>query len=228
MPKYSLPILNQPGYIKTALSAGKHVLSEKPIAPTIKDAEELIQWYHANIDTTKVTWGVAENFRYMNSFDYAHEQIQKLGRILNFRVRAYTLTSGGKYYGMHPSTILEPYLLLTASETEWRKVPGYQGGFVLDGGIHTIAGLRLLLSNDSVTRLSAFTNQIQKHLPPIDTVDATMKTKSGATGTVSISFGTTLSGSEWTFGCEKGSVSLAKGMRTKKPCLVSWRQSLKR
>ena len=80
------------------------MLSEKPIAPTIKDAEELIKWYHANVDTTKVTWGVAENFRYMNSFDYAQEAIQKLGRILNFRVGMYTMTTGGKYYGMPLAT----------------------------------------------------------------------------------------------------------------------------
>ena len=102
-PKDSLPILSQPEYIKAALSAGKHVLSEKPIAPTVKDAEELVKWYHSNIDTTKVTWGVAENFRYMNSFDYAQELIQKLGRILNFRVKTYALVTGGKYYGMHVS-----------------------------------------------------------------------------------------------------------------------------
>ena len=98
------------------------------------------------------------------------------------------------------------------SETEWRKVPGYQGGFVLDGGIHQIAAFRLLLGPDSVSRLSAFTNQLQKHLPPIDTIDATIKTKSGATGTISISFGTTLTGGEFQFGCEGGTVSLSRGM----------------
>ena len=92
---------------------------------------------------------------------------------------------------------------------------------VLDGGIHFVAGLRLLLGSDNVSRLSAFTSQLQKHLPPIDTVDATMKTKSGATGTVSISFGTTLTGSEWTFGCEGGSVSLSKGMELQEFGLVA-------
>ena len=94
-------------------------------------------------------------------------------------------------------------------ETEWRKTPSHQGGFLLDAGVHFTAGLRLLLGSDHIVRLSAFTNQLQKHLPPVDTIDASLKTKSGATGTFSFSFGSTLSGSEWTIGCEKGLVSLS-------------------
>ena len=59
--------------------------------------------------------------------------------------------------------------------------------------------------------VSAFTTQNQKHLPPLDTLDACLKTKTGGTGTVSISFGTTLSGSEYTVGFEGGSVSVVPG-----------------
>ena len=96
-----LPILNQPEYIKAALSAGKHVLSEKPVAENVKDAAELIKWYHSNIDTNNVTWAVAENFRYLNSFDRAQQEVRKLGRILGFRVRLYgNVQAGSKYYGM--------------------------------------------------------------------------------------------------------------------------------
>ncbi|MCJ1321368.1 hypothetical protein MMC15_006712 [Xylographa vitiligo] len=190
----ALPILNQPEYIRAALSAGKHVLSEKPIAENVKDAADLIKWYQSNIDTKKVTWAVAENFRYLNSFDHAQQEVQKLGRVLGFRVRLYgNVQAGSKYY-----------------ETEWRKTPTHQGGFLLDGGVHFTAGIRLLLgSKDKITRLSAFTNQLQKHLPPVDSVDATMKTATGSTGTFQVSFGTTLTGSEWTVGCEGGSVSVS-------------------
>ncbi|MCJ1288735.1 hypothetical protein MMC34_000264 [Xylographa carneopallida] len=190
----ALPILNQPEYIRAALSAGKHVLSEKPVAENVKDAADLIKWYHSNIDTKKVTWAVAENFRYLNSFDHAQQEVQKLGRVLGFRVRLYgNVQAGSKYY-----------------ETEWRKTPTHQGGFLLDGGVHFTAGIRLLLGpKDKITRLSAFTNQLQKHLPPVDSVDATMKTATGSTGTFQVSFGTTLTGSEWTVGCEGGSVSVS-------------------
>jgi glucose-fructose oxidoreductase len=83
---HSLPILVQPDFIKRALLSGKHVLSEKPIAKDVATAKELLQWYQANIDATKVFWAVGENFRYMSKYIYAAEQVQKLGHVRNFRV----------------------------------------------------------------------------------------------------------------------------------------------
>ncbi len=98
----------------------------------------------------------------------------------------------------------------TLKETEWRKNPTHQGGFLLDGGVHVTAGLRLLLgSENSIARLSAFSAQLQKHLPPVDTIDATMRTKSGATGTLSVSFGTSFTGYEFSIACEGGTVNLS-------------------
>ena len=94
-------------------------------------------------------------------------------------------------------------------ETEWRKTPTHQGGFLLDGGVHFTAALRLLLGSDPIVRLSAYSNQLQEHLPPVDSIDAILRTRSGATGTFSLSFGTTLSRSEWIVGCERGSVSVS-------------------
>ena len=41
-----------------------------------------------------------------------------------------------------------------------------------------------------------------------------MKTRTGATGTFSVSFGTSLTGSEWTVGCEGGSVSVSRSTVT--------------
>ncbi len=96
----ALPIMSQPAYIEAALTAGKHVLSEKPIAENVKRAEELIRFYDTKIDKTKVVWAVAENFRYLGALDYAREEIKKLGRILSFETRALSLTyKGGRYIG---------------------------------------------------------------------------------------------------------------------------------
>ena len=81
---------------------------------------------------------------------------------------------------------------------------------MLDGGVHWTAGLRLLLGpENTITRLSAFTNQLRQDLPPVDTMDAIMKTKSGATGTFSVSFGSTLTGFEWIVACDGRSVSVS-------------------
>jgi len=192
----ALPILTQPEYIKKAILAGKHVLSEKPIAKDLETAKELIEWYGKNntIDGKQIRWSVAENFRYMESLRKGQEERAKLGKIVEFSLKRHTLVRGGKYF-----------------ETAWRKVPDYQGGFLLDGGVHDVAGLRLVLSGDPVAKLSAFTRQNQPHLPPVDTIDATLKLKSGATGTLSQSFGTTFpNNSEWAIACEQGTVTVGR------------------
>ena len=109
-------------------------------------------------------------------------------------------------------------------ETEWRKVPDYQGGFLLDGGVHFVAALQLLLDNNNptttstpentITRLSAFSTQLQPHLPPIDTLSSTLQLASGATGQIHISFGTpSWKGYEFLVACEGGSVSVHGGGR---------------
>jgi hypothetical protein len=80
-----LPITNQPRYIKAALLAGKHVLSEKPVAESVKEAEDLIKWYRSEIKGP--TWTVAENWRFLKSYDFAAEQIKTLGKITGFHGR---------------------------------------------------------------------------------------------------------------------------------------------
>jgi predicted dehydrogenase len=81
----------------------------------------------------------------------------------------------------------------------------------LDGGVHHTAGLRLLLGPENpLVSISANTTQLQEHLPPVDTIEATAKAKNGAVGSLSLSFGTTYKGSEWTFAGEKGFVSISR------------------
>ncbi|KAL5377487.1 hypothetical protein DPSP01_009823 [Paraphaeosphaeria sporulosa] len=194
----ALPILVQPEYIKKALSAGKHVLAEKPIAKDVATATELISWYKSNISGP--SFSIAENFRFLASYDYAAAQFAQLGRVLGFRVRVQNFVKqGGKYF-----------------ETAWRKKPEYQGGFLLDGGVHFVAATRLILESGGVKPVttSAFSTQLQEHLPPVDTVDATVKLSNGANGTISLSFGTTFTGSEYTFAAEKGTVTVSRGKVT--------------
>ncbi|KAI9765759.1 MAG: hypothetical protein M1840_007193 [Geoglossum simile] len=191
----ALPIPIQPSFVEKALLAKKHVLSEKPIAMDLSTAAILLNQYTAKVDPKIASWSVAENFRSLDTFDYARKEIQKMGEVLHFRVEVFAnVKEGWKYL-----------------ETEWRKNPTHQGGFLLDSGIHDIAGTRLLLGPDNrIDRVSAFTSQIRSHLPPMDTLDAIWRTESGVTGTFSISFGTTLIGSSYTFGCEGGTVSVQR------------------
>ncbi|OQD75260.1 hypothetical protein PENDEC_c008G05264 [Penicillium decumbens] len=187
-----LPILVQPEFIKRALLAGKNVLSEKPIAKDVATAQELLQWYEANIDPKKSFWAVGENFRFMTKFLFTAEQVQKMGKIKYFRVNVQNLVKeDNKYY-----------------QTAWRKIPEYQGGFLLDGGVHMTAGLRLILGPERITTLSAQSQLQQEYLPPVDTVDAVVQTESAATGIVSLSWGSQFSDSTFEFACEKGVVTL--------------------
>jgi predicted dehydrogenase len=198
-PPSSLPITVQHDYIKRALAAGKHVLAEKPVAKDVATATELLKWAQ-DASNTQAVLTIAENFRFLDSFVYGSEQVAKLGRILTFRARvAAFVQPGSKYY-----------------ETSWRKTPEHQGGFLLDGGVHFAAGTRLLLQGggEKIKTVSAFTTQLQSHLPPVDTLNATLQLSNSASGTLSISFGTTDTGSEYVVACEKGSVRVASGTVT--------------
>ncbi|KAJ6109365.1 hypothetical protein N7486_001599 [Penicillium sp. IBT 16267x] len=189
----ALSIESQPRFIKAALLAGKHVLSEKPVAENIQDAEDLIKWYRADIKGP--TWAVAENFRYLNSYNYAAEQIKGMGKITGFQ-------------GRQQSTIP---IDMKFNLTPWRRVPTHQGGYLLDGGVHYVAGLRLLLGaqpGNEIATLSAFTNQLQPYLPPVDTADMILRTRSGVTGVFQVSMGTTLRADEWTVACEDGWIKI--------------------
>lgn len=189
----ALPIVAQPEYIEAALSRGKHVLSEKPIAPTVEEAMKLLQYYK-KISPGKggPTWSVAENFRFMPSYTYAAEQIKTLGKMQTFSFRIFFLvTPNNKWIA-----------------TEWRKTPDYQGGFLLDGGVHFTAAARLMLGAENApASIIAMTSQVQPYLMPMDTVNALVKAKSGIIGSFLFSVGTNMEGFEFSVACEKGYVA---------------------
>ena len=56
----ALPIMVQPEVIRICLVHGKHVLSEKPIAPSVQVGLELVNEYENNYKG-KVIWRVAES-----------------------------------------------------------------------------------------------------------------------------------------------------------------------
>jgi predicted dehydrogenase len=119
-----------------------------------------------------------------------------LGRISTFHTHLFANVKGGNL----------------SLETAWRKKPEYQGGFLLEGGVHFIASTRVILGpSNPIVRLGAFTKLTRNYLPPVDTVNAIMKTETGITGSFSVSFGSNTSGSEYTVTGEKGYVSVVRG-----------------
>ncbi|KAL8788750.1 MAG: hypothetical protein Q9195_007157 [Heterodermia aff. obscurata] len=73
----AVPLFVQSELIRKALAAGKHVLSEKPIAEDVKTAEALIEWYRCA--QRKEIWSVAENFRYLPGIILASDQLRSIG-----------------------------------------------------------------------------------------------------------------------------------------------------
>ncbi|KAH9924981.1 oxidoreductase family protein [Epithele typhae] len=170
-----LPITVQPAIILKALAAGKHVLSEKPVAPDVERGRALIREYEGKYVPKGLVWRVAENEEAEPPHVAARRFIQegKIGKVTFFSARVVGyVDEKSKYWN-----------------TPWRTVPDYQGGFLLDGGVHTIATLRVVLGDAPMARLAAHASLTHDILPPHDTIHALVATASGAHGLVELSWG---------------------------------------
>jgi predicted dehydrogenase len=117
-------------------------------------------------------WMVAENWRYETAFLRAKEIIDS-GAIGQVRLCHCTsmvrISSDNRYYA-----------------TDWRRSEQYQGGFVLDAGVHHMALLRALMGE--VMGVTAQSTQMRPDLPPADSVAATLHFDSGAIGVYLVSY----------------------------------------
>lgn len=102
-----LPINNQPEVVRKALSAGKHVLSEKPVAKDVATAKELVGWYRSL--SNPPIWAVAENFRYTLSLTEAAKAVKDLGgKVLTFHLKRYGFVKeDDKYFNTECECTLE-------------------------------------------------------------------------------------------------------------------------
>ncbi|KAH7908442.1 hypothetical protein BJ138DRAFT_355779 [Hygrophoropsis aurantiaca] len=168
-----LPITQQPSIILKALAAGKHVLSEKPVAPDVASGIKLIAEYNATYKPKGLVWRVAENFEAEPGHIAAARAITdgKIGRVTFFSSRVVNyIDQDSKWY-----------------KTPWRTIPDYQGGFLLDGGVHSTAALRVMLPGD-LTHLSGFASLNKEWLAPHDTINTIIKAADGSHGIFELSF----------------------------------------
>lgn len=187
-----LPIPVQPDACRKAFAAGKHVLCEKPIAKDVQTAKDLIVEYQRDYLPKGLVFSVAEQFRYLEVLELARKWVvddKLLGDLTQIHFRMWrNMQPGGKYF-----------------ETPWRKVPEYQGGFILDGGVHHIAMLRYVSGQD-IVETQGYAHQLSEYLPPCDTVNAAVLYSGGAVGTFSMSFASTKDGGEVNFIGSKGTL----------------------
>ncbi|KAF9885566.1 hypothetical protein FE257_012772 [Aspergillus nanangensis] len=189
----ALPITAQPAIVRKCLLAGKHVLCEKPLAKDTATARALIKDYETQYQPRGQLFAIAEQFRHDRAFTRARDLVQThlRGKVAHVHARMWG----------H----IDPVDKNQWYETEWRKTPAYQGGFVLDGGVHFIALVRYV-SGLEVVRTASLTAQVYEFLPPLDTVNAALSFGNGAAGSVSISFASVKRAFEFVFVGEDGCV----------------------
>lgn len=189
-----LPIPQLPQATRQALAAGKHVFSEKPIAPTVAEAKELIRVSSPYRDKV---WMVGENWRYEKAFHVAAEMIRE-GRIGQPLFCDLSLQL--------PVKADSPY-----RNTSWRQSGEVAGGYLLDGGVHHVAGLRILLGE--IESVSALTAAHRPELPPADTMCVALRFASGVIGTYMITYaaGSDLGTDSVHVGGSEGSLRVSRG-----------------
>ncbi|WVF72741.1 hypothetical protein IAT40_007559 [Kwoniella sp. CBS 6097] len=156
-----LPITAQPEIVRKAWKAGKHVISEKPLAKDVKDALELVEEYEREYKPKGIIWRVAENYSHEPVLREAGKVLSSsdtgLGPILSWQLRFEAYVEDGSKY----------------QKTPWRTIPDYQGGFLLDGGVHWTALLRVVLPVSArPSSLIGFSALHRTHLLPHDTLQA--------------------------------------------------------
>ncbi|KAL1539598.1 hypothetical protein AAHA92_24060 [Salvia divinorum] len=143
------------------LKAGKHVLQEKPAAASITELERAISSY-ASFNPAPI-WAVAENYRFEPAFVEGKKLMAEIGDIINIHVIIEgSMNNSNPYYS-----------------SSWRR--GFDGGFILDMGVHFISGLRMLVGCE-VTSVSAVTSHVDSTLPAPDHVSSTIQLENGSSG----------------------------------------------
>jgi len=157
----ALPIDIQYEYLPKCWAAGKHVLSEKPIAGRTQQAKELLRLYLREYYPKGLVWVVGENFRYEPAMKRAAEIINDgtaIGQPFLFSLNSQA-----------PFTPDNKYL-----QTTWRRDSNYMGLFT-DVFIHSAAMLRGVLlggTSTSTMSVSALTSSHAGHIPGVDTMAA--------------------------------------------------------
>lgn len=164
-----LPIHILPDAIHKALDAGKHIISEKPAAPDVAQGRELL--VHA-AQQPHLVWMVAENWR------YEPVMVQTAALIKNGEIGKPVVVQFDQHSSMSPQS--------KYYHTAWRHGGEFPGGFVLDGGVHHIALLRMILGE--ITAVHATSAHMRDDLPAPDTMHAALEFEAGFTGSYSVTY----------------------------------------
>ncbi len=156
--------------VEYALLKSKHVIVEKPLTSTLRDAFKMCE---LEKEYTNCVTLVAEILRYRNIFQRAQELI-KTDAIVN----PYSLIWNNLFF-VDPES--NKY-----AKTAWRMEEQYPGGFIVDAGVHNIAVIRDMFGdfNTCTATLCGATPSLGKY----DTFSLQFILENGMSGSLNLYF----------------------------------------
>ncbi|XP_010913917.1 dehydrogenase FPY6 [Elaeis guineensis] len=176
------------------LKMGKHVIQEKPAAESTSEADTALSRYKSLCDhfRSQPIWAVAENYRFEPAFVEARKLINEIGDMMNIQV----IVEGS----MNSSN---PYF-----SSSWRRK--FIGGFILDMGVHFIAGLRMIVGCE-ITTVSAIARHVDMALPPPDNLCALFQLENGCAGVFVMAVSSTSPKIYWRVDGSNGTLQIERG-----------------
>jgi predicted dehydrogenase len=138
-------------------------------------------------------WAVAENYRFEPAFVELKKLIAEIGDMMNVQlIIEGSMNSSNPYFS-----------------SSWRR--NLSGGFILDMGVHYIAGLRMLVGCE-VTSVSATTTHVDKTLPGPDNITSNFQLENGCSGVFVMVVSSRSPKILWRIVGLKGTVQLERGV----------------
>ncbi|GAX80331.1 hypothetical protein CEUSTIGMA_g7769.t1 [Chlamydomonas eustigma] len=198
-----LPVQSALKVVQDALSAGKHVIEEKPIAGTVSEGITAIKQYRGlqgQLGPSPL-WMLAENYRYEAVFEAACQIAPGvLGSIIKLDLVAnMAMDKTNKYYG-----------------SAWRRdTQGCPGGMIMESSVHFVSALRMLAHAcglGEAREVSAQTAHVKEDLSDPDSVVGVVRFQHGSTP-ASVSITLAASQLDWSLKAvgTEGSLEVSRG-----------------
>lgn len=140
-------------FVIRAAKAGKHVITEKPMAVSVKDCEEMIKVCDAN----KVQLAIGYRLHY----EPTHLEIKRLGQQKVFGQVRYIEASLG--YQIHDPRDTKSTVNLN-DRNEWRLNKKLGGGPLMDLGVYCIQASRYILGEEPISVTAQFGTVYNKQI----------------------------------------------------------------
>lgn len=143
----------------------RSIICEKPLGATYEQARA-----HAELPSRYgVPIMIAENYRYNDEIRIIRNMVRnkKIGDVIYFLQNRVTCFPEDMLKNKFP-------------RVEWRQHPEYQGGVIMDTGVHDIAALRYIFG--PINQLQTFGVPQKDDFAPYAVVNVNMRFKSGITG----------------------------------------------